>query len=89
MTASLLALRARIRTLAGVCEASVEENEIYPGWNPAPKSQLVTTVKGIYTNKFDLEPKLTAIHAGLEVRFQPDAVDMLVHLQPCNCVKFA
>ena len=68
VTSSLHALRARIRLLAEQCGATVSENEIYPGWNPAPQSDLVTRVKQIYTEQFELKPQLTAIHAGLEVR---------------------
>ena len=68
ITSRLHALRARIKLLAEKCGASVDQNEIYPGWNPAPSSKLVTQVKDIYTKSFAIEPKLTAIHAGLEVR---------------------
>lgn len=61
-------MRARIRRIAERCGAAVAENDIYPGWNPSPKSDLVSLVKDIYKKKFSIEPHLTAIHAGLEVR---------------------
>lgn len=68
VTSSLHALRARICLLAERCGASVVENAIYPGWNPNPDSALTRQVMDIYASTFDLQPHLTAVHAGLEVR---------------------
>jgi di/tripeptidase len=67
INSSLHALRDRIRIIGERCGASVDENDVYPCWCPNPESGLVQLVRSIYVSKFELEPKLTAIHAGLEV----------------------
>ncbi len=38
----------------------------YPGWTPAPKSDLVEMMRGLYSELFKEEPKVVACHAGLE-----------------------
>ena len=38
----------------------------YPGWAPNPNSPLLEVVKKAYTDLFKAEPKVLAIHAGLE-----------------------
>ncbi len=38
----------------------------YPGWTPAPKSDLVEMMRGLYIEKFNEEPNVMACHAGLE-----------------------
>lgn len=88
VTSSLHALRARIQLLAEQCGATVAQNEIYPGWNPAPQSDLVTRVKQIYTEQFNLEPHLTAIHAGLEVctSFHPHTQHVVI--VPYKCMQW-
>lgn len=50
-------------TLAG---AVVEHSDGYPGWTPDPQSQLLKTTVGCYERLFGKEPKVRAIHAGLE-----------------------
>lgn len=49
--------------LAG-CE--VEHSDGYPGWSPNPDSTLLATTVECYRNLFATEPKVRAIHAGLE-----------------------
>lgn len=39
---------------------------LYPGWTPAPKSELVEMMKGLYEELFDSKPQVMACHAGLE-----------------------
>lgn len=63
---SLQALRNRIRALGELAGASVEENEQYPGWKPDLNSHLLAVVKRVHREVFGTEPKLKAIHAGLE-----------------------
>lgn len=46
--------------------AKVESNEGYPGWAPNPKSQLLDISVRTYRELFGKEPKVKAIHAGLE-----------------------
>jgi dipeptidase D len=63
---SLQALRNRIRAAGELAGASVEENEMYPGWKPDLNSNLLTAVKRMHQEVFGKEPELKAIHAGLE-----------------------
>ncbi len=54
---------ASVFALAG---ARVEHSDGYPGWTPNPKSEILQVVKTTYQNIFRQEPKVLAIHAGLE-----------------------
>jgi dipeptidase D len=38
----------------------------YPSWKPNMKSELMALAKGVYKEKFQEDPKIEAIHAGLE-----------------------
>lgn len=49
--------------LAGACTVT---NEGYPGWKMNPDSVLLRLTKESYTRLFKKEPKILAIHAGLE-----------------------
>jgi len=46
--------------------ARVESNEGYPGWAPNPKSVLLDISVRTYRELFGRDPKVKAIHAGLE-----------------------
>ena len=50
-------------TLAG---ADVIHTDGYPGWNPNTKSRLLDISKESYKALFGVDPKVRAIHAGLE-----------------------
>ena len=50
-------------TLAG---AEVEHSAGYPGWAPNPQSMLLDVTRSSYEKLFGKEPKVRAIHAGLE-----------------------
>ena len=50
-------------TLAG---ADVAHSDGYPGWAPDPDSTLLATTVESYKRLFGVEPKVRAIHAGLE-----------------------
>lgn len=50
-------------TLAG---ADVSHSDGYPGWMPNPKSHLLDLTVESYRTLFSTEPKVRAIHAGLE-----------------------
>ena len=50
-------------TLAG---ADVAHSDGYPGWTPDPESHLLAVTVGSYKRLFGSEPKVRAIHAGLE-----------------------
>lgn len=44
----------------------VKHGDSYPGWQPNPKSELLATATAAYQHTFNIEPKVAAIHAGLE-----------------------
>jgi dipeptidase D len=50
-------------TMAG---ADVKSSEGYPGWKPNPNSKVLEVAKNSYKKLFGKEPKIMAIHAGLE-----------------------
>ena len=54
---------AAVFTAAG-CE--VVHSDGYPGWSPNPQSALLECTKEAYKRLFGTEPKVRAIHAGLE-----------------------
>ena len=46
--------------------ADVAHSDGYPGWNPNPQSRLLEVTVDAYERLFGTEPKVRAIHAGLE-----------------------
>jgi len=46
--------------------ASIKHSDGYPGWAPNPNSEILEVSKISYTELFNKEPKVLAIHAGLE-----------------------
>lgn len=46
--------------------ADVEHSDGYPGWSPDPDSEIVRITSKSYRQLFSEEPKVLAIHAGLE-----------------------
>ena len=44
----------------------VTHGDGYPGWTPNPSSPLLDITKKAYIDLFKSEPKVLAIHAGLE-----------------------
>jgi dipeptidase D len=52
-----------VLTLAG---ATATHGDGYPGWKPNLKSDILKTAQESYKKLFDEEPKIRAIHAGLE-----------------------
>lgn len=57
------------RNLTSVLEllgGSVDVAGEYPGWQPEPTSQLVSTMTAIYKEMFSEDPHVAACHAGLE-----------------------
>jgi dipeptidase D len=46
--------------------AEVTQGEGYPGWAPNPDSRILKVARESYTRLFGREPKIMAIHAGLE-----------------------
>lgn len=46
--------------------ANVKHSDGYPGWEPNPSSTLVQNAEKTYTQIYNKQPKVKAIHAGLE-----------------------
>lgn len=46
--------------------ARIEQSAGYPGWSPDPGSEILEITKKAYIKLFDNQPKVLAIHAGLE-----------------------
>jgi dipeptidase D len=63
---SLQDLRDRIHAIADLSDASVTEDEPYPGWKPDLDSKILKLSKEIFKDMYGKEPKVEAIHAGLE-----------------------
>ena len=53
------------QALSMACD-EVTHGDGYPGWAPNPKSALLDVVKQAYMDLYKSEPKVLAIHAGLE-----------------------
>ena len=60
------ALSERLEALFSLAGMPATHGEGYPGWNPNPDSALVKEIAGAYKDLFGTEPKIRAIHAGLE-----------------------
>lgn len=58
--------RDRINAIATIAGAKVEEDEPYPGWKPNLDSQLLKKSKQLFKEMYGNDPKVEAIHAGLE-----------------------
>jgi dipeptidase D len=54
------------RSLAMLAGAEAVHSDGYPGWKPNTESPLLGVAKECYRGLFQTEPKLEAIHAGLE-----------------------
>lgn len=59
-------LRDRINAIGTLAGAKVTEDKPYPGWKPNMDSKLLKLSKKVFKDMFKQEPKIEAIHAGLE-----------------------
>lgn len=59
-------LRKRIRAIAHLAGADVEEEEPYPGWKPDLDSHVLAVLKDAFEGVKGKEPVVEAVHAGLE-----------------------
>ncbi|PNX47873.1 MAG: cytosol nonspecific dipeptidase [Thermoplasmata archaeon M11B2D] len=66
MKSALQDMRDRIRAIASLSGAKVSEGTPYPGWKPDLQSKILALSKKIFKDMFKQEPKIEAIHAGLE-----------------------
>ena len=60
------ALAERLVCLAELAGGKCELAGAYPGWKPNMESKLLNTMKQTYKKLYKKEPKVMAIHAGLE-----------------------
>lgn len=64
------AKEALAETLSAVFELAKADKILfdgaYPGWNPNPDSAILKLMKEVYRHMYGKEPKVMAIHAGLE-----------------------
>ena len=60
------AVQATVAACFSLAGAKVRSNEGYPGWAPNPQSELLGIAVRTYKELFGHEPKVRAIHAGLE-----------------------
>lgn len=60
------ALGDRMTAIAELAECGLELTGAYPGWKPNMESPIMNTCREVYKKKFKTEPKIMAIHAGLE-----------------------
>ncbi|MCR4965414.1 MAG: aminoacyl-histidine dipeptidase [Bacteroidales bacterium] len=60
------ALGDRMTAVAELAECNIELTGAYPGWKPNMESPIMNTCKTVYNQKFGHDPKIMAIHAGLE-----------------------
>ena len=63
--AKLYAMR-QVESVFLLAGASVEHSDGYPGWAPNPESKLLKWCEESYVELFGSQPKVRAIHAGLE-----------------------
>ncbi len=57
---------AKVESAAKLCGAPYTTGQGYPGWEPNVNSSILATCKKVYTELFQKEPHVEAIHAGLE-----------------------
>jgi len=66
VASALEATRNMILALGELAGAGVNQPEGYPGWMPNIESALLKFLKDVYLKVFQKEPKVEAVHAGLE-----------------------
>lgn len=66
VASTLDAVLAGIRGTADLGGVAHETADGYPGWKPDLASPVLGVVKDVFTRRWGKEPKVTAIHAGLE-----------------------
>jgi dipeptidase D len=55
-----------IKSLFSLTSARVTTSNAYPGWEPNTDSEILGITKDVYKRLFNEEPKVKAVHAGLE-----------------------
>jgi dipeptidase D len=55
-----------VKSLFSLTSARVTSSSAYPGWEPNLNSEILDITKSVYRKLFNEEPKVKAVHAGLE-----------------------
>jgi dipeptidase D len=55
-----------VKSLFSLTSARVTTSNAYPGWEPNADSEILGITKTVYKKLFNEEPKVKAVHAGLE-----------------------
>ncbi|HEU4929597.1 MAG TPA: aminoacyl-histidine dipeptidase [Candidatus Krumholzibacteria bacterium] len=63
---ALMALRARVQSVAELAGATVAHNDAYPGWKPNLKSEVLAATQRVHERALGQKAELKAVHAGLE-----------------------
>jgi dipeptidase D len=63
---ALRATQRRIRAIAELAGAEVEEGSGYPGWKPDMSSKLLQIVRDVHKQQQGRDAEIVAVHAGLE-----------------------
>jgi len=79
---ALDAAREKLRAVAALAGAEIDVQEAYPGWNPNMQSKILQITKDAMRTVIHEEPKVLAIHAGLEAGLIADKVPGM------DCVSF-
>jgi dipeptidase D len=63
---TLASVLSQVRSAAELAGASATLKDGYPGWKPNLDSKALAAVRAVYKKRWNKEPHVTAIHAGLE-----------------------
>lgn len=66
LQAALREIGRQLAAIASLAGATAVQGGEYPGWMPNASSPLLATCRAIFQERFGKEPKVAAIHAGLE-----------------------
>lgn len=61
-----MALADKMQAVFELAGAEITFTGAYSGWKPNPNSEILHVMKEVYAKRFGTEPKVMAIHAGLE-----------------------
>ena len=67
----------KLKTISGGCGAEVEVSGSYPGWKYRQKSELRDHMVSVYKDMYGVEPRILAIHAGLECGILSEKIEGL------------
>ena len=63
-----------VEAVFNLANAEVLHTDGYPGWTPNPDSEIRKVAEKCYKDRFGVEPKVKAIHAGLECGLVGDKI---------------